>query len=127
MCTRGIQRSFAVALIALTKCVAIAATDGELEQGLLQALRPVADYKRQQNAGIAIRAYKVAGVLPQKPLARIDYVDYYVAQRPTNFLGNELVLVEEDYMTKYVDCYVDEGAGDSSTWARIARTLTSSA
>ena len=104
----------------LVRVIALAATvtggmaqaaDADLERALLQAFRPVPDYKRQANAGAAIRDYKAAGVLALKPNARVDYTDYYVVLRPVPFLANELVIVEEEYMTKHIGCCVNEGAG----------------
>jgi hypothetical protein len=94
------------------------ASEAELEMGLVQALRPVPDFRRQENAGKAIRAYKAAGILPLRPV-RSDYTDYYLVTRPTKFLGNELVLVEEEYLIKYIGCCVNQGAG---VYVRVVST-----
>jgi hypothetical protein len=89
---------------------AAAATDQELEQQFLLALKPGGTGTRQGQAGAAIRAYKAAGVLAFKPLRR-DYNDYYVVTRPTGFMGHALVAVMEEYQLKYVGCCVNPGAG----------------
>lgn len=87
-----------------------AASDQELEKGFVDALRYDGKGLRQERAGTAIRAYKAAGVLPYKA-QRTDYTDYYVVGKPTLFMGNQLVLVMEEYQTKYVGCCVNPGAG----------------
>lgn len=121
-------RSLTAACVAAATCAAFSKGDAELEQKMLQALRPVPNFKRQENAGAVIREYKAAGVLPSWPTARVDYTDYYLAIHPTTFLANELVLVEEEYMTKFAGCCVDEGAGvfvritsDTATLEKFAR------
>jgi len=87
-----------------------AASDRTLEKGFVDALRYDGSAHRQARAGKAIRAYKAAGVLPQRP-RRQDYTDYYVVRKPTTFMGNPMVLVVEEYMGAYVGCCVNPGAG----------------
>jgi hypothetical protein len=104
------KRCTALALALFASAASAAATiDADLETTMLQALRPGAD-SRQERAGAAIRAYKSAGVLPFRP-QRSDYTDHYPVIKPTRFMGQELVLVSEQYMTKYIGCCVDPGAG----------------
>ena len=98
-------------LVFLAPGLVHAAPDEDLERTLLEALRPVPDLRRQENAGKAIRLYKAAGIIPMRPAARIDYTDYYQVRKPMTFLGNELVMIEEEYMAKFVGCCVDNGAG----------------
>lgn len=87
-----------------------AASDRTLEKGFVDALRYDGSTHRQARAGKAIRAYKAAGVLPQRP-QRQDYTDYYVVRKPTTFMGNPMVLMVEEYMGAYVGCCVNPGAG----------------
>ena len=100
---------------AILVCVALAqpvwaASDRTLEKGFVDALRYDGSAHRQARAGKAIRAYKAAGVLPQRP-RRQDYTDYYVVRKPTTFMGNPMVLMVEEYMSAYVGCCVNPGAG----------------
>jgi hypothetical protein len=85
-------------------------SDAALEAGMLNALKPSPNGSRQERAGQAIRAYKEAGVLPFRP-TRSDYTDHYTVTKPTKFMGHDLVIVSEAYMTKYIGCCVDPGAG----------------
>ncbi len=89
---------------------AVGATDQEIEKLLLEAFRPSKKESRQERAGKAIKEYKASGVLAFKP-QRVDYADYYVAGRPTMFMGNTLVAVMEEYQVKYIGCCVNPGAG----------------
>lgn len=89
---------------------ASAAPERTLEQGFVDALRYDGKGQRQARAGKAIRAYKAAGVLPQRP-RRQDYTDYYLISKPTTFMGNPLVLMVEEYMAAYVGCCANPGAG----------------
>jgi hypothetical protein len=81
-----------------------------LIEELLVALQPVPDLKRQENAGAVIRKFKDEGLIPFRP-QRIDYTDYYPLLKPQPALGQELILIEEEYMLKFVGCCVSEGAG----------------
>jgi hypothetical protein len=100
--------SLALAL-AIVPSTGVASTDADLEAGMLQALRAGAD-GRQARAGAAIRAYKDASALPSRP-QRSDYTDYYPVIKPTRFMGQQLVLVSEQYMIKHIGCCVDPGTG----------------
>lgn len=86
-----------------------AASDLELEKRFAEALRPDEGDVRQERAGKAIQGYQAANILPFKPM-RADFNDYYVVQRPTSFMGNQLVVVMEEYMLAYIGCCVDPGA-----------------
>jgi len=103
---------------------ALCATSEDLEAELLIALRPAPSLKRQENAGAVIRKYKAEGFIPFRP-KRIDYRDYYRLTKPAKVLGHELVLLEEEYMTKFIGCCVDEGAGVFVRLSGRATTLES--
>lgn len=89
---------------------ALASTPEKLVEKLLVALRPVPDFKRQENAGAVIREFKAEGLIPFRP-QRIDYTDYYLLLQPLPAFGQDLILIEEEYMLKFVGCCVSEGAG----------------
>lgn len=76
-----------------------------IEMGLAKALGTTDD------AGPAIRAYMAEGIINKRPNQRVDYTDYYVVNKPAQFLGHELQLIEQEYMTKYVGCCVSPGTG----------------
>jgi len=78
---------------------------------LLQALRPVPTLGRQKNIGAVLREFKEQSLIPFRPLIRVDYTDYYRVRSKLRFLGHDLVLLEEEYMTKYAGCCVSEGGG----------------
>ncbi|RYH70097.1 MAG: hypothetical protein EON54_01865 [Alcaligenaceae bacterium] len=75
------------------------------EMGLAKALGTTDD------AGEAIRAYMAEGIINKRPNQRLDYTDYYVVNKPAQFLGHELQLIEQEYMTTYVGCCVSPGTG----------------
>jgi hypothetical protein len=78
---------------------------------LLHALRPVPTLGRQRNIGAVLREFKEQGLIPFRPLIRVDYTDYYRIRSKLRIFGHDLVLVEEEYMTKYAGCCVSEGGG----------------
>ena len=53
------------------------------------------------------------GIVNKKPNASIDYTDYYLINKPTSFMGHELLVIEEEYMTQYIGCCVNPGVGVS--------------
>ena len=52
-----------------------------------------------------------AGYIDNKPNLRADYTDYYLLNKPARFMGHELVMIEEEYMSRYIGCCVSPGAG----------------
>lgn len=103
-----------IACLLLAACfpLACAATMQELESGLLHALQlKKGTSERTGTSGKAIEAYVHAGLLGKKPNQRYDYTDYYLLRKPASFLGHELVLIEEEYITQYIGCCVSPGAG----------------
>lgn len=87
-----------------------------LENNLLSTLKlklnEFGDIERNGNHGKAIRAYMNKGYIDKKPTVyRADYVDYYVLKKPAYLLGHELKVIEEEYMSEYVGCCVNEGVG----------------
>lgn len=106
------KRIFLTALIAAHTAFAVAADDRELESGLANALRlKPGTTERAGDSGKAIQAYMREGVVNKKPNQRADYTDYYVVKKPASFMGHELVVIEEEYMSKYIGCCVNPGAG----------------
>lgn len=90
------------------------ADEQELENGLIGALRlKKGTTERIGDSGKAIQAYMREGLVDKKPNRRADYTDYYLLKRPAKFMGHELVLIEEEYMSRYVGCCVSPGVGIS--------------
>lgn len=98
------------------------AADGEaLAAGLVGAMRLNAERtERLSEPGDAIRAYIKAGYVRVKPELREDYTDYRVVRLPTKLFGQELLVIEEEYLTKFIGCCVNEGVG---VIARVAADL----
>jgi hypothetical protein len=87
-------------------------SDSKLETILTDVLRYDAiKAERVGNSGKAIQAYMRAGIVNKKPNIRVDYTDYYLVKKPISFMGHELFMIEEEYMSKYIGCCVSEGAG----------------
>jgi hypothetical protein len=88
------------------------ADDAALAAGLVGAMRLNADRtERFAEPGEAIRAYIKAGYVRLKPELRDDYTDYRVVQLPAKFFGQELLVIEEEYLSKFIGCCVNEGVG----------------
>ena len=106
------KHAIALALLAASAATALAADTRSLESGLLHALQlKQGTSERTGTSGKAIEAYMHAGLLGKKPNQRYDYTDYYLLTQPATFLGHELVLIEEEYITQYIGCCVNPGAG----------------
>ena len=112
-------RLCSAALLVLVSSLAAAADPGpgpgpgaELETGLAQALHlKKGSSERVGTSGQAIQAYMRAGLIDSKPNQRADYTDYYLLNKPARFMGHELVMIEEEYMARYIGCCVSPGAG----------------
>lgn len=107
--TRRLIGSF---LLAASCASAHAAADPGLESGLIHALQlKKGTTERVGTSGKAIAAYMREGYIGKHPDQRADYTDYYLLQKPASFMGHELVLIEEEYITQYIGCCVSPGAG----------------
>jgi hypothetical protein len=108
------SKLLASALLAALAAQANAMSDQELEAGLSKALilkKGTTD--RVGDSGKAIQAYKQQGLVNKKPNRRADYTDYYLLNKPAKFMGHDLIVIEEEYMSKYVGCCVSPGTGVS--------------
>ena len=112
------QKQFkAIAVLVVTSVLtSISYASDSLENNLLSTLKlkinEFGDIERKGNHGQAIRAYMNKGYIDKKPTVyRADYVDYYVLRKPAYVLGHELKVIEEEYMSEYVGCCVNEGVG----------------
>ena len=106
------KHAIALLLLAAVSTMAHAADVQPLESGLRHALQlKRGTAERTGTSGQAIRAYMHAGLVSKAPQQRFDYTDYYLVNKPTPFLGHELVLIEEEYIDKYIGCCVSPGAG----------------
>lgn len=90
--------------------------EGGSEAGLANGLKLAmeinpANNERVGDSGVAIQAYIKTGYLGKKPKERSDYTDYWVIKKPVSFMGNPLVIIEEEYMTKFIGCCVSPGIG----------------
>ena len=104
--------SAAALLIALLSLPASAMDEAMLEQGLAGALSyDKKTHERAADSGKAIQAYMREGYVNKRPNRRADYTDYYVVNKPARFMGHDLVLIEEEYMTAFIGCCVSEGMG----------------
>ncbi|MGX9781546.1 hypothetical protein [Janthinobacterium lividum] len=107
--TRRLIGSF---LLAASCASAHAAADPVLESGLIHALQlKKGTTERVGTSGKAIAAYMREGYIGKHPDQRADYTDYYLLKKPASFMGHELVLIEEEYITQYIGCCVSPGAG----------------
>ena len=89
-----------------------ATTDETLAAGLVGVMRLNAERtERLAEPGEAIRAYIKAGYVRLKPELREEYTDYRVVRQPAKFFGQELLVIEEEYLTKFIGCCVNEGVG----------------
>lgn len=104
--------SCSLALLTSMAQAEVPTSASQLETMLTDALRydPV-KAERVGNSGKAIQAYMRAGIVNKKPNIRADYTDYYLVKKPASFMGHELFMIEEEYMTQYIGCCVSEGAG----------------
>lgn len=100
----------AVLFLSLALLPASAAADAE--SALIPAMQYVkARQDRQVEPGVAVRQLVKEGYVALKPERRMDYTDYRIVKKPATFLGHKLVVVEEEYLTKYVGCCVNAGIG----------------
>jgi hypothetical protein len=92
--------------------MSFAASGQELERGLVNALElKKGTTDRAGNSGKALQAYMRGGLINKKPNRRADYTDYYLLNKLTTFMGHELLVIEEEYMTRHIGCCVSPGAG----------------
>lgn len=66
---------------------------------------------RLKDSGDAIRAYIAGGYVSRKPDQRRDYTDYRVLKKPATLLGQKILVLEEEYLVKYIGCCVNDGIG----------------
>jgi len=105
------KRFFLLVLLTAYAALACASSDKELEEGLANALRlKPGTTERAGDSGQAIQAYMREGVVNKRPNERYDYTDYYHVKKPASFMGHDLVVIEEEYMTKFIGCCVNPGA-----------------
>lgn len=106
------KAAFICGVIALSSISAWADQEKALEAGLINALRlKSGSTERVADSGAAIQGYMREGLVGKKPNQRADYTDYYLLKKNSEFMGHELVLIEEEYMTQYIGCCVSPGAG----------------
>ena len=100
------------ALLLAASCASAVAAGPGLESDLIHALHlKKGTTERAGTSGKAIQAYVREGYIGKRPDQRFDYTDYYLLKKPASFMGHELVLIEEEYITQYIGCCVSPGAG----------------
>lgn len=86
----------------------------DLENGLIKALKlKQGTTERIADSGKAIQAYMREGIVGRKPNQRYDYTDYYLLKKSASLMGHELIVIEEEYLSKYIGCCVNPGVGVS--------------
>lgn len=96
-------------LLALPSHAADALT---LEQQLTNALKvKPGTTDRLAEPDPILNALKQQNVISKKANSRGDYTDYYLVSKPFLFMKHEVVVVENEYMAKYVGCCVSPGMG----------------
>jgi hypothetical protein len=76
-----------------------------------QAVIQLDDEGRVTSSGVAIEKLAKLGFLPIKPDQRADYVDYRRVRKPFTFLGQSVIVIEEEYLDKFIGCCVNPGIG----------------
>ena len=91
---------------------AIATNEQNLEADLVNSLRlKKGTLERVDKSQPAIQNYIRQGYLNNKPNQRMDYTDYYILKKPTMLMGHTLVVIEEEYASKWVGCCPSPGMG----------------
>ena len=104
--------AIAIALLVAPWLSAIAANEQDLEAELINTLRlKKGTLERVGKSGPTIQAYIREGYLNNKPNQRSDYTDYYLLKKPTMLMGHTLVVIEEEYASKWIGCCPSPGLG----------------
>ncbi|KQT34155.1 hypothetical protein [Methylophilus sp. Leaf414] len=82
-----------------------------LEAGLIKALSLGSEKERKAESGPALVAYIKQGYLRRKPDIQQDYNDYRFPLKLIHLLGHKVLLIDEENITKYIGCCVNEGLG----------------
>jgi hypothetical protein len=80
-----------------------------LEKGLIEALAMSSAHERKAESGPALVAYIKQGYLHKKPDIQQDYNDYRFPLKSMQLFGHKVLLIDEEYITKYIGCCVSEG------------------
>jgi len=61
---------------------------------------------------LSFKTLKQQGFIAKKAnISRADYNDVYKLKKPYQFMGQNIVLISDEYMSEYVGCCVSEGWG----------------
>jgi hypothetical protein len=105
-----LQKKLAKAAFILFAVWSYPACADDITKLLIAAIEPnQTSDGRLLDSGVPVRALIDAGYLRRKPEARIDYVDVRMMRKPFDFLGAQLLIVEEEYLVDYIGCCVDPG------------------
>ena len=87
-------------------------SDAKIDNILIEASKPSPNGDdRVISSEAAIKALIKDGYVSKKPDLRSDYTDYRVFHKPIKFFDQDLVMIEEEYLVKYVGCCVNPGIG----------------
>ena len=81
----------------------------DVENQIINALTLTKEDIRENEAEEIIKILKNKELINDKPETRVEYADYYPIKSLVNFLGHELVLIENEYLEKYIGCCVNPG------------------
>jgi hypothetical protein len=99
---RLVSAGLALALLCSTT---IAQAQAFSERSLLAAMEARTEY------GEPLRALKRDGYLSARPQNRSNYDDFYRPLRAFRVMGAKVVVVQENYLGRYVGCCADPGIG----------------
>jgi hypothetical protein len=103
---RALKTLFFVALVAaVTGSYSPVQAQRFDQSGLLTAMEQRTEY------GAPLRALKRDGYLATRPRIRTNYDDFYFPTRSFSVLGGKVVVVQENYLGRYVGCCADPGIG----------------
>ena len=101
-----------LSLLTLVAQVAAAQVSDPLEAQLIKSMQlNRKEHLRMEEPGVAIRAYINSGHVSAKPNSRQDYTDYRILKRPARLFGQLIVVLEEEYLKRFVGCCVSPGIG----------------
>ena len=84
----------------------------KLEHGLILAMSfNNSTGERLADSGWAIRQYIDSKHVARKPDSRWDYIDFRILQKPAYLMGQQIIVIEEEYFDFWIGCCVSPGIG----------------
>lgn len=108
----NVRNIFALILFSSFLTISSASNTPDLEKRLATSLSlKKGTTERVGDSRETIRSYMKEGFVNRKPNQRADYTDYYLLKKPAIFMGHELIVIEEEYISGYIGCCVSLGMG----------------